>query len=617
VTVRSSGDDDDRTDAGAASSELASAWKVWAEDRLHRLQRVSLELNAALSIDDVAASVIDALDAPVAAPSRSLYLLDEVGERLDLVAHRGMPSGAAAMFQRIPLSGDLPGAVAVRERRTVVSTGRVQAVEEFAGLRGAPRSTNGFVAIPLVSNDACVGVLGIGVDDELDARDLDFLEAIGAQVAQSITRVRLSERERRHRAQLEFMAQLTAVAIDATNHVDLMRRVCTAAVPTLGDWCSLYYLPETGGSPLIECAHIDPVMQPYVEAWHRRNPFDTRNATGAAAVIRTGATKFVPSLTPDAILDAAASSGLARPEGPRSIDGVTVTSAITVPLRTKRRIVGAIEFVSGESNRHYTEDDIALAEAVAERVATALDSAWIADHQRSVAVTLQRAFLPPILPMIPGVDLVARYWPAGIDEVGGDFYDVFELEPGVWAMLIGDVCGTGPDAAALTAIARHTVRAAARHGHTPDVVVEWLNEAVLQSNRHQFCTACYITLTAKDDRWFLTSTAAGHPLPIISTADGAVPFGRPGSLVGVLERVTVRTERTELHRGDCLVLYTDGFTDLPPPLGISSDELAQLVQTHRGTTANEIARAIHQSLDDRVPDHRRRDDAALLVLVVE
>jgi serine phosphatase RsbU (regulator of sigma subunit) len=603
-------------DPQTASSRTPDLWREWAEDRLRRLQRVSLELNAALSTDDVAAAVIDALDSPVSAPSRSLYLLDDAGEHLDLVAQRGMPPRAAELFKQLALSGDLPGSVAVRERRTVISTGRAQAVKDFVALEGAPRSTDGFAAIPLVTDAACVGVLGIGINDELDPRDLEFLEAVAAQVAQSIVRVRLIERERRRRAELEFLAKLSDTALRSIDHVDLMRKVCRAAVPTLGDWCSLYFLPETGGPPLIEFVHIDAGMNAYLEELHSRYPFDPEAATGAPAVIRTGVTEFVPRLTAEVVDEAIASSRLTPDEAMPILERLSITSVITVPLRTKRRVVGAMQFVSAESRRYYTHDDVALAEAVAGRLAEALDAAWMADHQRSLAVALQRAFLPPRLPTIPGVEIAARYWPAGIDQVGGDFYDVFALGDDTWAMLIGDVCGTGPDAAALTGIARHTVRAAARHRCPPSDVIDWLNEAVIHSNRDQYCTACYATLTGCGDRWLLSSSAAGHPLPIVSTADGTRSFGRPGSLVGIIDQVTVRTDEIELTHGDVLVLYTDGITDLPPPHGLDVEQLEALVHQHRGDGADNIARAIRRSLELRLPDHSRRDDAALIVAVI-
>jgi serine phosphatase RsbU (regulator of sigma subunit) len=583
-------------------------------DRLDRLQRVSLDLNAALSIADIATSVIEVLDSPMTAPSRSMFLLDESGEHLVLVAHRGLPPDAAEMFRRFPVSSELPGAIAVRQRRTVTSMTQAEAVRTYATLADVPRSTNGFAAVPLVNDDTCVGVLGIGFDGELDDRDLGFFEAVAAQVAQTVLRVRLIERERRRRAELEFLSQLTTTALAANDHIDLMRKVCAAAVPTLGDWCSLYFVPEDGGSTVIEFAHVDPEKTSYVAELHQRFPFDAGREVGPPAVIRTGKTQFVPRITSQAIDEAVASANVTRDEALTIVDRLGITSAITVPLRTKRRTVGAMQFVITDSERLYDADDVALAEAVGGRLAEALDAAWMADHQRLVSVLLQEALLPPALPSIPGAEITARYWPAGIDQVGGDFYDVFAIDDATWVLLIGDVCGSGPDAAALTSIVRHTARAAARHGCSPEVVIEWLNEAVLLSNRDQFCTVCYATLTVGDaGGWILTTTAAGHPLPILSSAGATRTIGRPGSLLGVFDRARVHTERTELNSGDVLVLYTDGITDLPPPLGITSDQLTAIVHSTGERSAHGVAESIRASLLERVPDRSRRDDVAVIV----
>jgi serine phosphatase RsbU (regulator of sigma subunit) len=528
-----------------------------------------------------------------------------------------MPEDAAERFRRIPLEADLPGAVAVRERRTVVSAAPADAVEAFETLRDVTRSTSGFVAVPLIADQACVGVMGIGVNDALDDGDIEFLEAVAAQVAQTVLRVRLTERERRRRTELEFLANLTGTALAASDHLDLMQKVCAAAVPALGDGCSLYYLSEAGGPPLVASAHVDAAKAALLEELRTRYPYDPERRLGAPAVIRSGRTEFVPELTPQVIEHAIASSNLSAEEAMPLLDAFRVTSAITVPLLTRRGVVGAMQFVTSEERPRYDEDDVALAEVVGGRLAEALDAAWMVDQQRTIAVTLQQALLPPALPTIPGIELAARYWPAGVSRVGGDFYDVFALGGQRWALIIGDACGTGPNAAALTSIARHTVRAAARHDVDATDVMDWLNEAILHSNRNLFCTACYATLTAADGRWELASTAAGHPLPIVATADGTEAIGRYGTLLGVFEAVSTTTTTVELHPGDVIVFYTDGLTDLPPPHGIPATELADLIGQLRGAaSAAAIADAIHRSLLARVPDRARQDDVALLVLRV-
>jgi serine phosphatase RsbU (regulator of sigma subunit) len=274
-----------------------------------------------------------------------------------------------------------------------------------------------------------------------------------------------------------------------------------------------------------------------------------------------------------------------------------------------------MQFVSAESKRRYDDSDVALAEAVAGRLGEALDVAWLAERQRDIAVTLQAALLPPRLPAIPGVDVAARYWPAGVSQVGGDFYDVFAIDDGEWALVIGDVCGTGADAAALTSIARHTVRAAARHGADHAAVMAWLNDAVLLSDRNLFLTACYGTLSALGDGWQLTTTAGGHPLPIVSTSEATATLGQSGTLLGVFDAVTTVAARTVLRSGDVAVLYTDGITDLPPPYGIDAAQLAEVIRPLRDLpTADAIAAGIQQALVQRVADRSRQDDVALLVV---
>jgi serine phosphatase RsbU (regulator of sigma subunit) len=276
-----------------------------------------------------------------------------------------------------------------------------------------------------------------------------------------------------------------------------------------------------------------------------------------------------------------------------------------------------MQFVTSEARQRYDEGDVALAEVVGGRLAEALDAAWMVDQQRTIAVTLQQALLPPALPTIPGIELAARYWPAGVSRVGGDFYDVFALGGQRWALVIGDACGTGPNAAALTSIARHTVRAAARHDVGATDVMDWLNEAILHSNRDLFCTACYATVSSRDGGWQLATTAAGHPLPIVATAEGTRPVGRYGTLLGVFDAVSTTTTTVALHPGDVVVFYTDGLTDLPPPHGITATELVGLIRQLRDAgSAGGIADAIHRSLLERVPDRARQDDVALLVLRV-
>jgi serine phosphatase RsbU (regulator of sigma subunit) len=586
-------------------------------DRLERLQRITAELNAAATIDDVTSVVMHALDAPIQAPSRALWLHEPGTSQLELVTESGLAPDAVQRHAQIDVESDLPGAVAYREQRTVTSGPPEQADLAGGALRGVERSTERFVIVPLLFEGACLGVLALGYSHELDTGDIGFLETITGQVAQTLVRVRLAERDRRRREELEFLADLTDAALASTDHLELMDNVTSAAVPMLGACCSLYFLPEDGEEPLAAVAHVDPVKVPWAQQLQARFRYEPDGEHGVAAVIRTGETEFIANVTGD-VIEAIAHSGGDPQEIRRILDALDLTSVITVPLLTKRRIVGAMQFASAGSGRRYDLDDVALAEAVAGRLAEALDASWLSEQHRRIAVTLQRALLPPRIPPIPGIDIAERYWPAAGAQVGGDFYDVFAIDRDRWSIVIGDACGTGPNAAALTSIARHTVRAAARHGITHHEVMDWLNEAVLRSDRDLFCTACYATIDQHEGAWRLTSVAAGHPLPIITSRDaGTVRIGQPGTLLGAFEDVRMCVGTTALVPGDVVVFYTDGVTDLPPPSGLTEHEMLDLVESlrDRGSAAS-IADGIHESVIERVPERGRQDDIAVVVLRV-
>ncbi len=590
----------------------------WLASRLERLQRVSTELASAQTAGDVVAVVLDLLDPPGVSATRGVWLLRPETRVLEMVAYVGMPAEALIGFERIPVGADVPVAVAHRERRTIQETSLAQAEQDFSGLRGVRRATAGFVAVPLLLEGVSLGALSLGYDDPPDQEEVLFLEAIAGQAAQTLMRLRLAERDRRRHAELEFLAALSESALHATDHRELMENVTAAAVPTLGDWCAIHYLPDDGGAPEVVVAHVDPAKVTWAEELQSRHPYDSEGLMGVPAVIRSGATELLSVRDPGALDAVIARSPIEDTEARSILQSLQLTSVITVPLRTKQRMVGAMQFVSAESGRDYDADDVALAEVVADRLAEPLEGAWLSDQHREFAEVLQRSLLPPRLPTVAGIDLAVRYLPAGPSAVGGDFYDVFRIDECSWALLIGDCCGTGPNAAALSSIARHTVRAAARHGLGHTEVADWLNQAVLLSDRDLFCTACYATLTRTGSAWDLQVATAGHPLPIVARAGATTPVGHPGTLLGVFDHAPVHVDHTQLEPGDVVVFYTDGVTDLPPPFDLTVEALTEQVRQLRDAgRADTIADRIEQSLLARVSDTHRADDVALVVVRVD
>jgi sigma-B regulation protein RsbU (phosphoserine phosphatase) len=183
-------------------------------------------------------------------------------------------------------------------------------------------------------------------------------------------------------------------------------------------------------------------------------------------------------------------------------------------------------------------------------------------HAAALAQTLQQTLIPPTPPRIQGLTLAAAYRPAGDGlEVGGDFYDVFQVGPEAWMVVIGDVSGKGIPAATLTSFVRHTVRALAIRVPDPAELLADLDAALLLHPTDRFCTLAAIRLDRGPEEWVLTGCVGGHPLPLLRDSSGVRELGVPGPLIGVLRGTTFASFHHVLQSGQSLVLFTDGITE--------------------------------------------------------
>jgi serine phosphatase RsbU (regulator of sigma subunit) len=214
--------------------------------------------------------------------------------------------------------------------------------------------------------------------------------------------------------------------------------------------------------------------------------------------------------------------------------------------------------------RRLSEADLLLAEELGRRAGIAVENARRYTERTRIAHTLQQALLPSSLPSDDGVEVHAVYEAAGeMNEVGGDFYDVLERDDGRWMLVIGDVCGKGPRAAATTALARHTLRAAALSGQGPAEMLETLHQAIRREDSSEsVCTAAIVMMERANGSASLVIALGGHQPPlVIDRRGGAVPVGRPGTLLGAVDPIYVHETAAPLHPGETLLLYTDGVTD--------------------------------------------------------
>ena len=423
--------------------------------------------------------------------------------------------------------------------------------------------------------------------------------------------------DRKKREEFDGYLAEAGARLGATLDVhEILEAVTRLAVPRIADWCAIDLLGDDGRIRRVAAAHTDASKTELAYELARRWPAQLDDPFGFGKVIRTGEPEFVEQL-PTGVIDPA----MRDDEYRETVRSLGLRSMIMVPLRTPGgQVLGGLALITAQSGRLFEQQDVLLVLEIGRRCAMAIDNARLYRERSEIAHTLQQSLLPPRLPAIPGVAVEARFLPAGEGvEMGGDFYDVFPIGDRRWAVTIGDVCGKGPDAAALTALVRYTLRAVTMHEHRPERVLALLNEAILRDRTDdRFCSAIFAVVEGEHGSLRVKLASGGHPLPLVIRGDGRVePAGRGGLLLGLWEDAKLATEAIELSAGDALLFYTDGVTDaLAPERIIDQRTLSKLAAESAGQGAAAIAERVERAvIDESGPEPR--DDIALLVLGVE
>lgn len=235
-----------------------------------------------------------------------------------------------------------------------------------------------------------------------------------------------------------------------------------------------------------------------------------------------------------------------------------------------------------------------------------------------LAQTLQKTLIPPTPPHIPGLDVAAVYRPAGDGRhVGGDFYDVFQISTDDWVIALGDVQGKGAEAAAVTALARHTLRAASVDHDSPSDALHTLDQVLRHAETDRFCTAVLVRLRRSEATWRATVACGGHPLPLLrrpGQRPGAV--GEHGPLLGILPEARFTDTEVALGPGDALVLFTDGVTEgRRRGHFYGNDRLVDVIDQHRGPAADVTDAILADVMTYQ--SGNARDDIAVVTVAVE
>ncbi len=395
----------------------------------------------------------------------------------------------------------------------------------------------------------------------------------------------------------------------STNYRRTLERVPHLVVPEFADWCTVE-MPGTDSRLLqpVAGAHRDPTTLERVKRMREQFPESVGDDTPLGHVMQTAvAQRF--ELTPELL-----SSMAKDDEHLEELQALAVRSAVIAPMSAAGAIVGALVLVNHEGSRAFDDEDLAVAVELAQRAALAIENARLAEERARVADALQRELLPPSLPRMPGWQVATMYEPAGeINQVGGDFYEVFPVDTG-WAIVLGDVSGKGAAAAALTAEARHTIRTAGVLSADPRRGLFLLDENLRERDDAALCSAAMVVIPADPARNSeVTVYLAGHPHPMLMRGGEATPVGEPGPMLGVVEDPVWDGVTVSVEPGDQLVLYTDGVIEARGRGGerFGEDRLRQGLAGC--TTPDSAVEQVRQALDGFGAEGRQ-DDAAVVVV---
>jgi serine phosphatase RsbU (regulator of sigma subunit) len=483
------------------------------------------------------------------------------------------------------------------------------------------------VTVPLKVEGRLTGSLGVAAEapGRYTNEEALRLQFAADRIALAVESARLGELERLRRGSLSFLVEASDLLAGTLDRDQTLALMAQMTVPTLATWCAVYTIADQASEPylsyvlhedeelidgikslLSKIPPPDPVPTPGARVW------TAPGEVAHKAALRTSMRSLGLSGGPTHRVSSGIGPTLATAS---AVGGETVV----LPLVARNRVIGML-VLGKPTDEHFRQEILELAEDLSRRAALALDNARLYSERTAISQALQRSLLPPGTPHIDGVEVEVIYRAAGEgNEVGGDFYDLFPIGNGAYGFAIGDVCGTGPNAAAVTGLARHALRLLAREGLSGPAVLERLNSAILdEGDRSRFLTLLYGELRPQEDGSAeLKVVCAGHPLPLRLRQDGTVvAAAEPQPLLGVIEDLELYEETVTLDPGDVLLCVTDGVTERREGTRMLGDDgLADVLTTCTGLTAGAVAARIMRAVE-RFASDAPSDDMAILAMRV-
>ncbi|MGC4949660.1 SpoIIE family protein phosphatase [Streptomyces sp. DT224] len=558
----------------------------------------------------------DMLDADAA----FLLLATDDETELEVRATTGLPS-ARQRFARVPVEAGTGRYGSARMPAVHEDLDAVPGAVPLLGNTGM-RSV---VTVPLKVEGRLTGSLGVAAEGagRYSNEEALRLQFAADRIALAVESARLGELERLRRGSLSFLVEASDLLAGTLDRDQTLALMAQMTVPTLATWCAVYTIADPASDPeLSYVLHEDEERIDGLKSLLTRiSPPEPVRTPGARVWAAPSQAAHEAALR-----TSMRSIGIGDPGGLGSTTRTTLATAaavggetVVLPLVARNRVIGMLT-LGKPSDDHFRQEILELAEDLSRRAALALDNARLYSERTAISQSLQRSLLPPGLPAVPNVEVDVIYRAAGEgNEVGGDFYDVFPIRDGAYGFAIGDVCGTGPEAAAVTGLARHALRLLAREGFGGPAVLERLNAAILDEGaRSRFLTLLYGELWPQEDgSALLKVVCAGHPLPLRLRQDGSVePAADPQPLLGVMEDLELYEQTFTLEPGDVLLCVTDGVTERREGTRMLGDDgLADVLAHCTGLTAGAVAARILRAVE-RFAAEPPSDDMAILTMRV-
>jgi GAF domain-containing protein len=462
---------------------------------------------------------------------------------------------------------------------------------------GALPGDDGGIVLPLRSRSGVFGALVLSGGQSLSSDAVAVARLVGDRISVVLRDDRAQASQLRSRGALALLAEASEMFAGTLDVQLALTLASQFVVPRFASWAAVCTTYDE--SPrVVAVAHAD----------------EGRLAGLRVAMSSSGWQTLTDRLSRK--VPAQRTVVLPAAELPAGLADDDAGDVLVLPLVARRRLVGLI-LVGRPPGSSFAADDVSVLADLARRAALAVDNARLYEERTAIAKALQASLLPPTLPSVPAVEFGGRYAAAGEgNDVGGDFYDVFPLPTGRWGVAIGDVCGKGAEAAAITGMARDVLRLLLRNDATPPLALQRLNESILElEERGRFCTAALGVVEPTPEGLRVRLSSAGHPPPVLLGTDGSAEYvGRSGTLLGVLPDIEVSEDELVLRPGEALVFYTDGFTERRSGSDMFGEQrLLEAVARAAGRTADQIAGHLEADVQ-RFGAGPSRDDLAVLVV---